>query len=53
MFFKQKKALVIILPQAARDFDALYREKRDEFDAFARKIAAERRENYRTKGTYF
>ena len=43
---------MILLPQAARDFDALYRCKRDEFDAFARKMAAERRENYRTKGTY-
>ena len=43
---------MILLPQAARDFDALYRGKRDEFDAIARKMAAERRENYRTKGTY-
>ena len=48
----EKKSLLIILPQSARDFDALYRGHRDEFDVFARKMAAERRENYRTKGTY-
>ncbi|OPZ34152.1 MAG: hypothetical protein BWY99_02639 [Synergistetes bacterium ADurb.BinA166] len=49
----EKKSLVIILPQQMRDFDAVYREHREEYDAFARKMAAERRENYRTKGTYF
>ncbi len=48
----EKKALLILLPQFARDMDALYRGKREEFDVFARKMAAERRENYRTKGTY-
>ena len=48
----EKKALVIILPQSARDFEALYRVDRPKFDQFARNLAAERRENYRTKGTY-
>ena len=49
----EKKSLVIILPQQMRDFDAVYREHREEYDIFARKMAAERKENYRTKGTYF
>ncbi len=49
----EKKSLLIIFPQTMRDFDATYRERREEFDVFARKLAAERRENYRTKGTYF
>ncbi len=49
----EKKSLLIILPQLMRDVDAAYRERRDEYDAFARKTAAERRENYRTKGTYY
>jgi NAD(P)-dependent dehydrogenase (short-subunit alcohol dehydrogenase family) len=48
----EKKSLVIILPQSARDFDALYRTDRPTFEQFARKLAAERKENYRTKGTY-
>ena len=46
-------ALAWVTPQQMRDFDAVYREHREEYDAFARKMAAERRENYRTKGTYF
>ena len=49
----EKKSLVIIFPQQMRDFDMLYRENRPEFDKFARQLAAERRENYRTKGTYY
>jgi len=49
----EQKSVVIILPQSARDFDALYRTKKDMFDTFARKLADERRENYRTKGTYY
>ena len=49
----EKKSVVIILPQSARDFDTLYRTKKDMFDEFARKLADERRENYRTKGTYY
>ncbi len=49
----EKKTLVIIFPQKMRDFAALYRLNRPEFDKMARSIAAERRENYRTKGTYY
>ncbi len=49
----EKKSLLIVFPQAMRDFDRLYRENREEFDKFARSMAAERRENYRTKGTYY
>jgi NAD(P)-dependent dehydrogenase (short-subunit alcohol dehydrogenase family) len=49
----EKKKLVIVLPESARKFDDLFRENREEFDRFARQIAAERRENYRTKGTYY
>jgi NAD(P)-dependent dehydrogenase (short-subunit alcohol dehydrogenase family) len=49
----EKKELVIVLPQSARDFVTLYNVNRPEFDKFARNLAAERRENYRTKGTYY
>lgn len=49
----EKKSLVIVFPQDMRDFDKLYRENRVEFDKLSRKLAAERRENYRTKGTYY
>lgn len=49
----EKKSVVIVLPQAARDFFALYRQGREDFDRFARQLAAERRENYRIKGTYY
>ncbi|WP_025745649.1 SDR family NAD(P)-dependent oxidoreductase [Aminiphilus circumscriptus] len=48
----EKKAIVIVLPEAAREFDRLYREDYEEFQRLAREMAAERRENYRTKGTY-
>jgi hypothetical protein len=48
-----KKAVVICLPQSARDIEALYRVDRPEYDKFMRNLAAERRENYRTKGTYY
>ena len=48
----EKKSIVIIFPQQMRDFDKLYRESRPEFDKIVRNLAAERRENYRTKGTY-
>lgn len=48
----EKGSLVILLPEMARAVDYLYREKRDEFDKLVRQIADERRENYRTKGTY-
>jgi short-subunit dehydrogenase len=49
----EKKSLIIILPKEMRDYDRLYREDRPEFDKIARTAAAERRENYRTKGTYY
>ncbi|MDD3656423.1 MAG: SDR family oxidoreductase [Atribacterota bacterium] len=49
----EKKSLIIIFPQTMRNVDILYRENRAEFNHFARKLAAERRENYRTKGTYY
>jgi NAD(P)-dependent dehydrogenase (short-subunit alcohol dehydrogenase family) len=49
----EKKSIIIIFPQQMRDFDRLYRENRQEFDKIVRNLAAERRENYRTKGTYY
>ncbi|HQF85300.1 MAG TPA: SDR family oxidoreductase [Smithellaceae bacterium] len=49
----EKKSLLIIFPETMRNFDRLYRENRPEFDKIARQMAAERRENYRTKGTYY
>ena len=49
----EKKALLIVFPQTMRDLDTVYREHRTDFDEIAKKIADERRENYRTKGTYF
>ncbi len=49
----EKKALEIVFPQTYRDMAKLYREDRPSFDALARGIADERRENYRTKGTYY
>jgi NAD(P)-dependent dehydrogenase (short-subunit alcohol dehydrogenase family) len=48
----EKKSLVIIFPQKMRDFDTLYREYHQEFEKVVRSLAAERRENYRLKGTY-
>jgi NAD(P)-dependent dehydrogenase (short-subunit alcohol dehydrogenase family) len=48
----EKKTIVIVLPEAARKFDRIYREQYEEFQRLAREMAAERRENYRTKGTY-
>ncbi len=49
----EKKNLLIILPESSRQFDALFRQDRNEFDRVARQIAAERRGNYRTRGTYY
>jgi short-subunit dehydrogenase len=49
----EKKKLRIILPESARLIDTVYREDRARFDAFARDMAKERRENYLTKGTYY
>ncbi len=48
----EKKSLIIIFPQEVRDTERLYRENRGEFDKVMRQMADERRENYRTKGTY-
>ena len=47
-----KKSLLIVFPQQMRDYDTLYRMDRKEFDRISRETARERRENYRTKGTY-
>jgi NAD(P)-dependent dehydrogenase (short-subunit alcohol dehydrogenase family) len=49
----EKKSLIIAFPQTTRDAYALYRTDRQEFDRQVAKLGAERRENYRTKGTYF
>ncbi len=49
----EKGSVLIVLPQEARDYYRLYLEDRDAFEKLSRKIASERRENYRTKGTYF
>ena len=49
----EKKSIVIIFPQKMRDFDKFYRENHPEYEKVARNLAAERRENYRTKGTYY
>ncbi len=49
----EKKSLLIAFPQKIRDFHFLYRERRQDFDDYVRQMAAERRENYRTKGTYY
>jgi NAD(P)-dependent dehydrogenase (short-subunit alcohol dehydrogenase family) len=49
----ERKSLIIVLPQQARDLYRMYRENRDEFDILSRHVASERRENYRTKGTYY
>ena len=49
----EKKAVVICLPQGARGIETRYRVDRPEYDKVMRNLAAERRENYRTKGTYY
>ncbi len=49
----EKGTVLIVFPEKYREFYRLYREDREAFDRMAREIAAERRENYRTKGTYF
>lgn len=48
----EKGSLIIVFPETARSIDYLYREKRDDFDKIMKHLADERRENYRTKGTY-
>lgn len=48
----EKGSLIIVFPETARSVDYLYREKRDDFDKLMKHLAEERRENYRTKGTY-
>lgn len=49
----EKRSLVIVLPQMARDWDSWYRQDKAKFEEFIKNTAAERRENYRTKGTYY
>jgi short-subunit dehydrogenase len=49
----EKGDLLIVFPQKMRDFDERYRTDREKFDEFAFNLAVERRENYRTKGTYY
>jgi hypothetical protein len=48
----ERKSLIIVLPQMARDIYGLYRTDREAFDGQMEQLARERRENYRTKGTY-
>ena len=48
-----KGSTIIVLPQKIRDLYRLYLENRAVFDQIARGMASERRENYRTKGTYY
>ena len=48
----EKGSHVIIFPETARSADYLYREKKEDFDKLMKQLADERRENYRTKGTY-
>lgn len=48
----ENKELLIVFPRKVQEIDVLYREKRGEFDKLMRYMAAERKENYRTKGTY-
>lgn len=48
-----KGSVIIVLPQQMRDLYHLYLENRSEFDKVSRAMASERRENYRTKGTYY
>lgn len=48
----EKKEMIIPFPKSVKDFYDLYRLRREDFDKFMRNLAAERRENYRTKGTY-
>lgn len=45
--------VIIAFPEFAAKMGELYRLDRKTFDSLARAMAAERRENYRTKGTYF
>ena len=49
----EKDSLIIALPESSRNISLYYRTKREEFDEFMRGMAKERRENYRTKGTYY
>jgi NAD(P)-dependent dehydrogenase (short-subunit alcohol dehydrogenase family) len=49
----EQNSLIITLPESARNISTYYRTRREEFDQFMRGMAQERRENYRTKGTYY
>ena len=48
----EEKKMLIPLPESVKGFYDLYRLRREDFDKFMRNMAAERRENYRTKGSY-
>ncbi len=48
-----KGSLIIVFPQQMRDMYRAYLEDRASYDKLARAMADERRENYRTKGTYY
>ncbi|MDD4734746.1 MAG: SDR family NAD(P)-dependent oxidoreductase [Kiritimatiellae bacterium] len=49
----EKRTLLIVLPESARALDQLYRTNRPAYDQMIRDMAAQRRENYKTKGTYY
>lgn len=54
IFEKMEKGdLLIVFPQSIRDAELAYRTDREKFDKLAFDMAAERLENYRTKGTYY
>lgn len=49
----EKKSLIIVFPETCRRYYDAYNRDREAFDKFAFDLADERRENYRTKGTYY
>lgn len=49
----KKKSLTVIFPESYREIERIFRTDREEFEIRIRKVADERRENYRTKGTDF
>lgn len=49
----EKGDVIMAFPETTRQMWDLYRRDKESFDELARKLASERRENYRTKGTYF
>jgi len=48
-----KGSPTVVYPRQIQEWHRLYLEDRPVFEQVARSIAAERRENYRTKGTYY